>query len=151
MPFSKVSHPRGQGRSWSILWFTLETHTITCAVFSWSPWFSLSWCRKDHTRCEHQSDGTLGPSSRLATMVSTVTLTHRWGKDSESWDSRAGGRARSLQTECSAVWLPGSCSSPPAIKRGFMVYFDACTRIFRYAFKVRKFLGAPSWKEILGV
>ena len=81
--FLQSKPPGGQGGSCSVLWFTLETHTITCAVFSWSPWFSLSRCRRDHTRCEHQSDGPLGPSSRLATMVSTVTLTHRWGKDSE--------------------------------------------------------------------
>lgn len=33
MPFFRVSHPRGQGGRFSILWPILETHTITCAVF----------------------------------------------------------------------------------------------------------------------
>ena len=37
-------------------------------------------------------------------------------KDYRGWDSRAGGRAGRLQTEGSAVWLPGSCSPPPTLK-----------------------------------
>lgn len=145
MPFSRVSHPRGQGGSSSILWLILETHTVTCAVFSWSPWSSLSQCRR-HSGCEPQSDGPLGPSSRVATTVSTVARIHRRGqqlREVGTWG---------LEAEQGACRLKAVLSDSLSTynKRWFIVYFDAYIRIFRNTFKVRKFLGAPSWKEILG-